>query len=84
MSGALSHSLGDALVDMTVRFEPVTLSSSDIIGVQPGDVIPLHHPVDAPLTVTIGDIPCFAALPGRRGRRLACVIVDPTSEVVTP
>lgn len=63
-------------VDVRVRFAPVTLASRDIVGLQPGDVLPLHHPVNQPLTVAVGGVPLLAATPGRKGKRLACRIVD--------
>jgi flagellar motor switch protein FliM len=49
---------------------------SDIVDLRPGDVLPLDHRVDAPLEVSVGGVPRFAARPGRRGKRLACVITS--------
>ena len=46
-------------------------------------VLPLRHPIDDPLSVTVGDVPCFHAVAGRKGQRLACMIV-PSPESTDP
>jgi flagellar motor switch protein FliM len=69
-----------AAVEVSVAFNPITLSSGDIVGLQPGDVVPLNHRVDAPLTVSVAGVACHAAVTGRKGKRLACLIVDPTKD----
>lgn len=77
----LHQHLHDAPVDLAVQFNTVSLSASEIIGLQPGDVLPLRHRVDQPLSVTIGEVPCFSAMPGRNGRRLAAMVVsDPGTD----
>lgn len=73
VAGALER----APVQVQVRFSPVTLTSREIVELRPGDVLPLHHATAAPLTVLAEGVPLFAAQPGRRGKRLACRIVDP-------
>lgn len=77
---AVASALEPVPVDVRVRFAPVTLTSRDIVGLQPGDVLPLHHPVNQPLTVAVGGVPLLAATPGRKGKRLACRIVDPEAD----
>ena len=73
---ALHGSLEDAPVEVTVRFNTVTLASSEILDLRIGDVLPLHHPTDASLQVAVAGIPYFSAVAGRKGKRLACMIVD--------
>jgi flagellar motor switch protein FliM len=73
---AVRTALDPAPVEVSVRFQPARLSSAEIVGLQPGDVIPLAHHVDRPLRVSIAGIDCFPARPGQRGRRLACLLVD--------
>jgi flagellar motor switch protein FliM len=63
-----------APVELGVSFNTVTLSASEIVSLQAGDVLPLRHRVDAPLTITVGGVPCFTAMPGRNGRRLAAMV----------
>lgn len=75
---AVSEALGSALVDVRVCFAEVSLPSAEIVDLRPGDVLHLHHPTDRPLTVSIGGTDRFVAAPGRRGKRVACVIVDPS------
>jgi flagellar motor switch protein FliM len=76
----VAQRLQSASVDVSVAFNPISLPSGDIVSLAPGDVVPLHHRVDEPLTVTVAGIPCQAAVPGRKGKRLACLVVDPTTE----
>jgi flagellar motor switch protein FliM len=73
---ALAGRMGGAPVTVSVSFLPVVLPLSDVVDLQPGDVLPLDHRVDAPLEVSVGGVPRFAAKPGRRGKRLACVITS--------
>lgn len=81
---ALLHDhLHDAPVDLAVHFNTVALSAQEIVELQPGDVLPLRHRVDQPLTVTVGGHPRFAAMPGRQGRRMAAMVVpDPDMTAV--
>ena len=73
---ALRASLDTSKLSVTVRFNQIELLAGDIVDLRPGDIVPLTHPIDAPLFVTIGNVARFEAKPGRRGRRLACVVVD--------
>src|SRR3954453_7883162 len=77
---SVAGALLDVPVDVKVQFNAVNLSSAGILDLVVGDVIPLRHPADAPLTVVADGVRCLSAMPGRRGRRLACVIVDPDQE----
>jgi flagellar motor switch protein FliM len=74
---AVAARLSGVPVDVAVRFEPVSLTSAEILGLRVGDVLPLHHPVSAPLSVCASDSVCASAVPGSKGRRLAFMIVSP-------
>lgn len=74
---AVAGRLTGVPVDVSVRFDPVTLTSSQILDLQVGDVLPLHHPVSAPLSVVADERTCAVAVPGSKGRRLAFMIVRP-------
>ena len=74
---AVAHSLTGVPVDVSVRFDAVTLTSSEILDLQVGDVLPLRHPISAPLSVVAADRTCALAVPGSKGRRLAFMIVQP-------
>lgn len=76
VSRALRAGVDETHLGVTVRFNEIDLLAGDILGLRPGDIVPLNHPVDSPLFVTVGDVARFHARPGRRGRRLACVVVD--------
>lgn len=80
VANALATRLDAAPLPVSVRFDEVSLSSGQIVDLRPGDVLPLHHPVGAPLTVSVAGVPRFSAMSGRRGARLACLIVDPSED----
>ncbi len=74
---AVAARLTSVPVDVSVRFDAVTLTSGQILDLQLGDVLPLRHPVNAPLSVVAAGRTCAAAVPGSKGRRLAFMIVQP-------
>lgn len=74
---AIHRAMTEVPVDISVRFEPVTLTSNDVAGLRVGDVVPLGHPTEHPLAVLAGGVPLLAAVAGRKRKRLACRIVDP-------
>ncbi|MDZ4826745.1 MAG: flagellar motor switch protein FliM [Actinomycetota bacterium] len=76
----LERALNRVAVELSVRFDTVSLTSSDIVDLEVGDVVPLSHPVDKPLTVLVDGINCYQAVSGRRGKRLACLIVGTEGE----
>jgi flagellar motor switch protein FliM len=76
----LEHALNDVPVDISVSFDHVALTSADIVGLRVGDVVPLNHPVTKPVTVSIDGVECYDAVTGRRGKRLACLIVGTHEE----
>jgi len=67
--------LEGAPIEVSVKFQPVRMHPADLIGLRPGDVVPLAHPVSAPLAVTTADITFAHAVPGSHGTRLACLVV---------
>jgi flagellar motor switch protein FliM len=73
---AVRTGLSGVPVDVAVRFDQVTLTSSEILNLRVGDVLPLRHPVSSPLSVCAADRTCATAVPGSKGRRLAFMIVD--------
>ncbi len=64
-------------VELSVRFSSTRLSPPEIRDLAPGDVIPLHHPPGAPLSLVAGGLPRLSVLPTSVGRHLAAVVVDP-------
>jgi flagellar motor switch protein FliM len=73
---ALRGRMMDVPVDVNVLFNTVPMSGSHILDLKVGDVVALHHSVNAPLTVKAHGVPHLLAKPGRQGKRLACQIVD--------
>ncbi len=76
---AIDHSLHDVPVDVAVRFRSIVLTSKEIINLQVGDVVSLHHPVNKPLVGLVDGVSCFTAITGRKGSKLACLVVDTTN-----
>lgn len=68
--------LTDVAVDVSVRFNPVRLRSSQIAALAVGDVLTLGHRTTNPLTVTSAATTFAHAIPGSSGRRLAVLIVE--------
>jgi len=76
----LEHALYRVGVELHVRFATVALTSSEIVGLQVGDVVPLNHSVDEPVRVTVDSVHCYDAVTGRRGKRVACLVVGTNQE----
>jgi flagellar motor switch protein FliM len=72
--------LHGAPIDVSVRFDSIRMSPSDLVALQPGDVVRLTHPTSAPLAVTAAGLTFAHAVPGSSGRRLACLVVAPPKE----
>lgn len=72
----LKGRMNDVPVAVSVAFEGVSLTSKEILDLEPGDILPLRHPINQPLTMTADGIDVAKAVPGSRGQRLACQIVD--------
>jgi flagellar motor switch protein FliM len=77
LTALLQDRLLDVPVELAVRFAQVTATSAEVVDLAVGDVLQLGHGVGQPLMVSAGEVPCFVAVPGRKGKRLACQIVDP-------
>jgi flagellar motor switch protein FliM len=71
----------DAPVDVTLRFRPITMRAGDLVHLEEGQIIGLEHRTNVPLALDVEGTEVLAAKPGRLGRRLACVIVDPVIDL---
>lgn len=76
----LEGALGGVAVDVSVRFDSVSLSMQEVLGLQVGDVVPLQHPVDKPVHVVVDGVRCYEGVTGRQGKRLGCMIVGEAGE----
>lgn len=79
---SLAQQLDGTPLPVSVTFDPISLSSAEIVGLEPGDLVPLHHPLAAPLAVRVGGVACFTGTIGQRGTRLACIVVEATERSV--
>lgn len=77
---ALRERVSDAPVDVNVLFNTVEMTGTDILALNVGDVLPLRHNINAPLTVKAHGVPHLLAKPGRQGKRLACQIVGTVAD----
>ncbi len=73
---ALNGKMHEVPVTVSVVFEPISLTSGEVLDLQVGDVLPLRHPTNQPLTLSADGVPVGAAVPGSHGSRLACQIVN--------
>jgi flagellar motor switch protein FliM len=76
----LEFAMSAVPVEMSVRFNTVALTSAEIIALDVGDVVPLNHGVDEPVSVLVDGVHCYDAVTGRRGKRLAALVVGIGSE----
>ncbi len=68
-------------VTVSAQFRQLEMTAADLVSLRVGDVVPLNHPLEEPLLMTVGDTPTHLARIGRRHRRLALVVegaADPT------
>ena len=76
-AAALARRFEDVHVDVAVRFSGVHVRPEELVDLAVGDVVPLSHPTTTPLAVTSADVTFAHAVPGSKGKRLACLIVEP-------
>ena len=71
----MEEHLAGAPVELAAEFRPVLMSSGDVVRLAVGDVVPLSHPVDEPLLLTVEGVPTLSVRLGRRNRRAAVQVV---------
>lgn len=71
----LQGTMQDVALPVTVAFDPISLPSKDLLQLEVGDVLPLRHPTNEPLTMSADGVILAKAVPGSHGNRLACQIV---------
>jgi flagellar motor switch protein FliM len=69
--------LNDVEVDVSIRFDPIRLPSSQIGQLEVGDVLSLGHRTSKPLSITSATSTFAIAVPGASGKQLAALIVEP-------
>ncbi len=85
----LHEHLGETPVTVSAQFRQIEMTADAIVKLRVGDILPLSHPLDEPLTLVVGETPTYRARIGRKNRRLAMLIdskADPnaTSMPVKP
>lgn len=66
-------------VDIELRAEvgAVNLKLSDVLQMQPGDVVRLRRPADSGVVLHVDDVPAYVAGPGRNGNARAVQVREP-------
>jgi len=72
--------LAETPVEVSVVVGPTLVRMSDVVSLQPGDVVRLGHPISEPLSVTSAGMTFAHAVPGSEGARMACLIVHSSEE----
>lgn len=67
----------DLDIDVSARFKQRTMRSSDILALEPGDILPLEMGTEEPLVLWAGNKPVQKVKLGRRGKRVAVEILEP-------
>lgn len=80
----LTAGLSAAPIDVAVRFHPIRMRTDDIVGLRPGDVVPLDHSISRPLDIVVNDTTFAHAVPGNQGARLAVLVVPSPMEEHRP
>lgn len=73
---AVERQLHAVSVELSVAFQVVSVTSSELLSLTVGDVLPLRHPVATPLAVLADGVQVAAAVPGSHGHHLACQIIS--------
>ena len=72
----VANALDNSIATMIVNLATTTLKTSEIIGLQLGDIIATEISVNAPLEVTIGNVVKFKASPGSFSSRKAFQVIE--------
>lgn len=72
----VERQLNGVMVELSVAFREVTVTSYQLLSLAVGDVLPLRHPVTQPLAVLADGVRVADAVPGSHGHHLACQIVS--------
>lgn len=73
----LEDTIGTTPVSVAVSFPPLALDPTTVLGLRPGDLLPLRHSVTVPLAVGVDGARFASAVAGRTGDRLAILVVPP-------
>ena len=76
----IEHLISKAIIPIRVVLGNSTISVSDFATLQPGDIVRLDTKVDQELSVYVGDIQKFNALPGSSGKNYAVRITKVLKE----
>jgi flagellar motor switch protein FliM len=72
----ITDHLALAPVEVALRFAATHVGPDTVLDLAAGDLIPLAHPADRPLIITLDGRPVLRAAVGGNGDRLACVVVE--------
>jgi flagellar motor switch protein FliM len=76
--------LGTTAVELRAELGRARLTLTDLLALEPGDVIPLSGRPGEPIAVLLGEDIRYRALPGRAGARTALQITEALPALDTP
>ncbi|WP_462406471.1 flagellar motor switch protein FliM [Gracilibacillus sp. Marseille-QA3620] len=72
----LENRVQKAELPIIAELGPTEISVLDFLNLTIGDVIELRHPIDKPLSISVGEVPKFLGQAGRVNKRMAVQIVE--------
>jgi flagellar motor switch/type III secretory pathway protein FliN len=75
---SIEEACADHRISLQVALHPCELELGALTSLQPGDILPLPHPLGTPLQVTLGDNPICGAFLGRQRTAVAVELVRGT------
>lgn len=82
-SAAMTRRLEHVPVEVAVRLSPTQMRADALLGLTPGEIIPLGHQRAVPLEVTAADVTFARAIPWQHRSRLAAQITATTHTPTT-
>jgi len=70
----MTDHVADTPVTVSAQFRQLSMTTDDLVHLSVGDVVPLNHPLDDPITLVVDKTPTHLVRIGRRNRRLALLI----------
>lgn len=73
---SLERAMAETSVELRVEVAAAELTVSDVLALEPGDVVVLDAPVESGVTLYAETVPVHRARPGRRGGRRAIEVLE--------
>jgi flagellar motor switch protein FliM len=74
---AIHSAVGEVEVETRAEVGAIELPIEDVLAIKPGDVVSLKTPANRGATLFVGEVPAYAASPGRNGNLRAVQVREP-------